>query len=49
MSMSKTLVLYVFHIYNDRVQHFIDNAIFYDENVDFTFKINNQKNIILIL
>ena len=27
--MSKTLVLYVFHIYNDRVEHFINNCILY--------------------
>ena len=33
--MGKTLVLYVFHIFHDRVQQFIDKAIFYDENVDF--------------
>lgn len=41
--MSKLLVLYVFHIYNIRVKHFIDNAIFYDENVDFIM-ISNDKN-----
>tara|TARA_B100001175_G_scaffold248677_1_gene215554 strand:- start:10517 stop:11542 length:1026 start_codon:yes stop_codon:yes gene_type:complete len=33
--MAKLLVLYVFHIYNDRVADFIKNAIFKDENVDF--------------
>jgi len=31
----KTLVLYVYHIYNDRVSHFLNNAIFKDESVDF--------------
>ena len=33
--MNKLLVLYVFHIYNDRVKHFIENCIFNDDNVDF--------------
>jgi len=37
----KTLVLYVFHIYNERVQHFIDKAIFKDDNVDFMIICNN--------
>jgi len=41
--MSKLLVLYVFHIYNDRVQNFINNCIFDDENVDFII-ISNDKN-----
>lgn len=41
--MSKLLVLYVFHIYNNRVEHFINNAIFYDENIDFVV-ISNDKN-----
>ena len=41
--MSKLLVLYVFHIYNDRVKHFINKCIFYDENVDFII-ISNDKN-----
>ena len=41
--MTKTLVLYVFHIYNDRVKHFINKCIFYDENVDFII-ISNDKN-----
>jgi hypothetical protein len=40
---NKLLVLYVFHIYNDRVNHFIKNCIFYDENVDFII-ISNDKN-----
>ena len=33
--MKITLVLYVFHIYNERVQHFIDHCIFKDDSVDF--------------
>lgn len=33
--MSKTLVLYVFHIYNKRVENFIKKCIFYDPNIDF--------------
>jgi len=37
----KTLVCYVFHQYNKRVQHFIDNAIFEDVNTDFLVVINN--------
>ena len=41
--MSKLLVLYVFHIYNKRVEHFINNGIFYDENIDFIV-ISNDKN-----
>ena len=41
--MSKILVLYVFHIYNDRVKHFLNNCIFYDENIDFIV-ISNDKN-----
>ena len=39
--MSKLLVLYVFHIYNDRVAYFIKNAIFKDENVDFLLICNS--------
>ena len=42
--MTKLLVLYVFHIYNDRVKHFIENCIFYDENVDFIIISNNKNN-----
>ena len=41
--MSKLLVLYVYHIYNDRVKHFIKNCIFYDENVDFIIIANDKK------
>jgi hypothetical protein len=43
--MSKILVSYVFHIYNNRVEHFINNCIFESENVDFLI-ICNDKNII---
>lgn len=41
--MSKLLVLFVFHQYNDRVKNYIDNCIFFDENVDFII-ISNSKN-----
>lgn len=44
--MSKLLVVYVFHIYNERVKHFIKHAIFKDENVDFIIVSNNKINII---
>ena len=40
----KTLVLYVFHVFNGRVQTFINKAIFEDENTDFIV-ICNDKNI----
>jgi len=42
--MGKLLVLYVFHIYNDRVKNFIENCIFYDQNIDFIVISNNTKN-----
>ena len=42
--MNKLLVLYVFHIYNDRVKHFIENCIFNDDNVDFIIISNNKNN-----
>ena len=42
--MSKLLVLYVFHIYNDRVEQFINNSIFYDENIDFIIISNDHNN-----
>lgn len=42
--MTKLLVLYVFHIVNDRVTHFINNCIFYDENVDFVVISNDKHN-----
>ena len=38
----KTLVLYVFHMFNDRVQSFINKAIFEDENTDFIVICNNK-------
>jgi hypothetical protein len=41
--MNKILVLYVFHIYNKRVEKFINNCIFYDNYVDFMI-ISNDKN-----
>ena len=41
--MSKTLVLFVFHIFNDRCKNFIDRCIFQDPNVDFII-ISNDKN-----
>jgi len=44
--MSKVLVLYVFHIYNDRVKYFIDNCIFNDTNVDFIMISNDKKNVL---
>jgi len=43
--MTKTLVLYVFHIFNDRVKHFIKNGIFNSEDVDFIL-ISNDKNFV---
>jgi len=42
--MAKLLVLYVFHIVNDRVTHFINNCIFYDDNVDFVVISNDKHN-----
>jgi len=42
--MNKLLVLYIFHIYDDRVEYFIKNGIFYDENVDFIIISNNKDN-----
>lgn len=40
--MNKILVLYVFHIYNNRVKYFIDNCIFKDDNIDFLIICNNK-------
>jgi hypothetical protein len=37
----KTLVLYVFHEYNERVKSFIEKAIFKDDNIDFMIICNN--------
>jgi hypothetical protein len=31
----KTLILYTFHEYNDRVSYFIQNALFQRDDVDF--------------
>jgi len=42
--MPKLLVLFVFHIYNDRVENFINNCIFYDKNVDFIIISNGKTN-----
>lgn len=36
-----TLCIYVFHIYNDRVKHFIENALYKDDNTDFLFIAND--------
>jgi hypothetical protein len=38
----KVLVVYVFHIYNDRVKAFIKGSVFYDENVDFIIVSNDE-------
>lgn len=43
-AMTKTLVLYVFHVYNDRVKQFINNAIFNDESIDFIVISNDKEN-----
>ena len=37
-------MLYVFHDYNNRVDHFINNCIFDDPNVDFILISNNKNN-----
>ena len=37
----KTLVLFVFHEYNERVKSFIEKAIFKDDNIDFMIICNN--------
>jgi len=39
--MPRVLVMYVYHIYNKRVQHFIQKCIFQDPNVDFVVISNN--------
>jgi len=38
----KTLILYVFHEYNSRVQYFIEHGIFKSENHEFLIIINNN-------
>ena len=40
----KTLVLYVFHELNDRVNNFIKNAIFLDPDIDFLVINNGSQN-----
>ena len=40
--MSKILVLYVFHQYNDRVNHFLTHSIFYDKDIDFLIICNDK-------
>ena len=37
----KTLVIYVFHQYNKRVQHFLDNAVFQANDVEFVVVAND--------
>jgi hypothetical protein len=39
--MGKTLVLFVFHEWNNRVEHFINRAIFQKDTVDFMIICNN--------
>ena len=46
--MSKTLVLYVFHDYNDRVKHFIEHCIFKDDHVDFIMIVNNENKTLVL-
>lgn len=45
MTKPKLLVLYVFHIYNERVRHFINKCIFEDDDVDFVIISNDKTNI----
>ena len=39
--MSKSIVIYVFHEYNERVDFFIKNCIFKDDKTDFLIVCNN--------
>ena len=39
--MPKLLVLYIFHIFNERVRKFITDCIFYDNDVDFVMICND--------
>lgn len=39
--MSKTLVIYIYHIFNDRVKYFIENALFKNDQVDFVIVQND--------
>jgi hypothetical protein len=41
---NKLLVLYVFYDVNERLEIFINNCIFYDDNVDFIIISNNKNN-----
>jgi hypothetical protein len=43
--MVKLLILYVFHIYNKRVNYFINNCIFYNPDIDFVVVSNGVKNV----
>lgn len=40
--MSKILVSYVFHIYNNRVEYFFNNCIFESSNIDFLIICNDK-------
>ena len=44
MISKKTLVLFVFHIYNERVQHFFDHCLFDDDEIDFIIISNGRDN-----
>jgi hypothetical protein len=46
---TNTLILYVFHEYNDRVKNFIDNCLFEDDKYTFIFIINNKSFDVSIL
>lgn len=41
IKMVKVLVLYVFHKFNDSVDHFLKHCIFRDENIDFLIIAND--------
>ena len=41
MSVNKTLVIYVFHKLTPNVEHFFNNAIFKDDNIDFLIVCNS--------
>ena len=42
--MPKVLVLYVFHIFNDRVKHFIEKCMFQDNSIHFILISNGNNN-----
>ena len=46
--MTKLLVLYVFHTYNNRVKHFLNYCIYNDPFVDFIVMSNNKDNEITV-